>query len=1425
MLTRAVRRKLRRDAFRPNVPAAFEQLRLPWLCPAFYGQRMTATSTATKYDEPHPRNRRKSVGQAASSSRHQSTVAQIEPQEPYEFSSLQFADASVSKWPTGAQQENSPPLSHLQPFHPTQTINIDESTRTPDSLPRALFSTGRSLSDMLQYMEVCARAGYLERAEKLLHRIEKYYSSGSKELKMAHNVILREMVGNALRSSDESGYRFAQRHFETRMSAEGIDLDSHSLATLINGCLLLLTGKQRERTIRRYLEYAESHKLEVFDKDLYDDAQYALLQDISHSGFHSSSAPDSAEIAESIKREGVDHKGAPADFLPEVRSVQLKGLGLKALKRSLEPVSNEHTRDENLTELSQEDHDGQPMDSAVARQIKIERNATSAALDRWRVENDTMKKMGISTNLHTKAISSLMWEWHTKLVPVLKEEIEQIRVSMARDLKRNSDVRQQYGPFMESVNPEKLSALTIIHVLNMLGISGAAAGLRLASITKTLGAQVEIESDLEALGGARTLDQLRKLPGKRRAKVNLRLQTARFQPRGHRVGKDIMQNSAVAPDPATANASNQGLKWSADVRVKLGAVLISKLVDTAKLSVSKEHPRTKEIVTQLQPAFYHAFHYQQGRRLGRIAANPALVEKLSSEPPSDLLAKRLPMIAEPRPWTGYDEGGYFSDRVTIVRQKTIDNVQRSYTLAAIARGDMDQVFAGLDVLGKTAWKINQDVLRIQLQAWGTGEAIANFAPENPEVVYPPEPPKDAGRFDLFTYRKAKEGIENERNGFHSQRCFQNFQLEIARAYRDQTIYFPHNVDFRGRAYPIPPYLNHMGADNTRGLLMFAQGKELGEHGLRWLKVHLANVFGYDKASLQEREEFTMEHLPDIRDAVMNPLEGKRWWLKGEDPWQTLAACFELIKALDSPDPVKFVSHLPIHQDGTCNGLQHYAALGGDKLGATQVNLEPGDRPADIYTAVAEMVREQCSKDAEEGHKYAKMVQSKITRKVVKQTVMTNVYGVTFIGAREQVLRQLDDLLPDMKNTLTISMCAAYLATNIFKALSTMFDGAHRIQHWFGQCADRISTSVTAEQLKRFKEQSKTPKVAEEVLPSKYKRRAKPGSNVLGFKSSVIWTTPLRMPVVQPYRKSTATVVPTTLQSISIVEPQSWDPVSRRKQMAGFPPNFIHSLDATHMLLSALKCNELGLSFASVHDSFWTHAGDIPSMNRVLRDAFIRMHSEDIIARLAAEFEARHKGGWYQAKVYARSKVGKKIAEWRKTRSASGVIAAKKADISEQELLMEAKRLEALKSKDEAVRKQAEAMETPASIFAAEEGDKEAFLVQPETAELGSLDAADNRAILGSLEDVNDEGHAEASQEFDHATPTASPEAHGSETDPNNTASAEAENLDRLPFLKKSKKKVRSEPKILLWLPLTFPSVPQKGDFDVSRLKDSQYFFS
>lgn len=43
-----------------------------------------------------------------------------------------------------------------------------------------------------------------------------------------------------------------------------------------------------------------------------------------------------------------------------------------------------------------------------------------------------------------------------------------------------------------------------------------------------------------------------------------------------------------------------------------------------------------------------------------------------------------------------------------------------------------------------------------------------------------------------------------------------------------------------------------------------------------------------------------------------------------------------------------------------------------------------------------------------------------------------------------------------------------------------------------------------------------------------------------------------------------------------------------------------------------------ITFASVHDSYWTHASSIDQMSGVIRDTFIALHSSDILRKLEAE---------------------------------------------------------------------------------------------------------------------------------------------------------------------------------------------------------------
>ena len=1080
----------------------------------------------------------------------------------------------------------------------------------------------------------------------------------------------------------------------------------------------------------------------------------------------------------------------------EVREVKQKGSGLSTLKKSLS-IFSDHSSIKPSERMS-----------PTERQRLIEADTVNAAIERWRDEDAQLRSIGVNSGLSTSSVGAILWKWHEKLVPLLKDDLRMSQeVEKIEKRNKSEETLLLIGPYIQSLSPEKLSAMTALMALKVSSTDPLdEKGVRIHNIVEGIGKAIQNEGIVEAM--RKTKDK------KWRGLTNIT--DARLR-QGYL--SKLLHNSA--------SRDWDKMNWDVSTVMKVGAFLLSRLMEVAWVDVSKKDPKTGLEVHEVRPVFHHAFQYIAGKRVGVIRLNSSIREHLTKTPVASALAKYLPMVCEPKPWTGYAEGGFLEYPEPVVRLRTGSSQPKQYAVTAAENGDMAHVFKGLDVLAKTPWSINRFVFNTMLEAWNSGQAIAKIPPENPSSDLPPEPASSGNPLERSKWLKQVREIENHISGLKSQRCFQNFQLEVARAYLNETFYFPHNCDFRGRAYPMTPFLNHMGADNVRGLLMFAQGKKLTADGLWWLKVHLANVYGYDKASFAERLNFTEAHLTEITDSVERPLSGQKWWLEAEDPWQCLAACKELKNALESPEPTEYVCKLAIHQDGTCNGLQHYAALGGDVVGAQQVNLEPGDRPSDIYTGVAELVKAEIREDAAQGNELAKALDGKVTRKVVKQTVMTNVYGVTFIGAKRQVRKQLDDLLTDFPNTREVNLILAslYIARKIFVALAKMFNGAHDIQYWLLDCARRISESLAPEQVAYIVGAATDEEAAtDEASRSLFKRKPVNKTSLkemTDFKTSVIWTTPLKMPVVQPYRKKSAKRVDTSLQKITIMDRSVANPIDKVKQLQAFPPNFIHSLDATHMYLTALKCDEAGLTFAAIHDSFWTHAGDVHAMNGIIREAFIRMHSEDIISRLAAEFNARYNGYVRFAYVRSDTSIGQKILAWRKERAMRSETGRyRKATASNdlgsrkwQELILERHRLDLLKSENPKEREEGEQMNTPGKIFLEEADEKSLAPLDVKTATIGlspsSRDAklkSDQRLDVGNMDNADplgstdDEDAAAISEQDSDSREDLNP-AEEAEDRPAYNEEGGGETSNKL-GLSKSKK-------VWIWLPLTFPPVPKK----------------
>lgn len=122
--------------------------------------------------------------------------------------------------------------------------------------------------------------------------------------------------------------------------------------------------------------------------------------------------------------------------------------------------------------------------------------------------------------------------------------------------------------------------------------------------------------------------------------------------------------------------------------------------------------------------------------------------------------------------------------------------------------------------------------------------------------------------------------------------------------------------------------------------------------------------------------------------------------------------------------------------------------------------------------MAKLVAARVAEDAAKGVRFGEMLVGKIDRKIVKQTVMTSVYGVTFVGARKQIFNAMRSRLPSLSEDdiyqvvrkrrvlfcLIAFQASGYVTRHTFSSLEEMFTPARKIMSWLGECARRIAKS-------------------------------------------------------------------------------------------------------------------------------------------------------------------------------------------------------------------------------------------------------------------------------------------------------------------------------------------------------------------------------
>jgi len=615
------------------------------------------------------------------------------------------------------------------------------------------------------------------------------------------------------------------------------------------------------------------------------------------------------------------------------------------------------------------------------------------------------------------------------------------------------------------------------------------------------------------------------------------------------------QRAALHLAMMNATDFERGPSWSLEQRVKVGITL---------LTLFHEHAGLFDIVLLAMP----------GRRRKQRYIVP-LQETLewaerSHEEHEDLYPVLMPCVQVPLDWCGLERGGYFTDLIT---RRPLIKAQRRSHLRGRTIEDAGRAVPAINLIQRTPWSINPDVLQLATHVWGDG-GHSDALPKQDDVPLPPRPD------DIATNEEARREWRREARGIHAinvatrgRRINVARTMMVAEKYRDRPCFFPHHLDYRGRFYPMPGFLSPQSTDLARGLLRFREAMPVDANGLWWLEVHGANLFGMDKVSYDERVAWVHEHRDEVRACADEPLD-VRLWESAEDPWQALAWCIDYDRALDTG-----LSGVSCCVDGTNNGLQLYALLMADTASALATNVVSDDTstaatPADIYALVASRVQARLTEE-----QAARLPGGVLPRKAVKRQVMTFAYNATdwsMVGYTRDWLTE-EGVAWDMPFVRELGVL---------------------IQEETARAASAATDCMAWLRL-----------VAQEHIEAG---------------EPIRWTAPSGFRVTQEYRKRRAKRIRTAVGdqvewAIARVDTHSTNEV---KQLNAFAPNFIHSLDAAIMAEVVLRCHDLGVChFHVVHDSFGTHAANMGAMASTLREVLRDTFSVDILGQLKDECTA------------------------------------------------------------------------------------------------------------------------------------------------------------------------------------------------------------
>jgi DNA-directed RNA polymerase len=532
-------------------------------------------------------------------------------------------------------------------------------------------------------------------------------------------------------------------------------------------------------------------------------------------------------------------------------------------------------------------------------------------------------------------------------------------------------------------------------------------------------------------------------------------------------------------------------------------------------------------------------------------------------------SENKPMLVTPVPWTeNATHGGYLSKSIPAIRRS--NGPIRS---AAIV--------SALNAMQATPFRVNKRVLEM-------AGSFGDFADVPPTKRVMGKHIIDA-RHDLS---------ETQRDALTMRSAL---TLGAMNELQDEEeFYFPWNLDWRGRMYPATSIISPQGADLCKGCLEFADGTELGHDGGTSLAWQLCSLAGADKKVIdngngpeyqtltpEERVLWASDNSGTLLAVAADPRANRDWHLidnrfgltkikRGaivpvavDKPWQFLAACFEWAEYKEHG--TTFVSHLAASLDGSCSGVQMLSGMTRDKQAGTMVNLTQRKRGDDYYGRMATAVTDRMNElvgtaGVREIEHLTFWSGQTIDRDLLKAPSMTKVYSAGTYTFAEQLRSKTD---------APVAECL-WLASQIDTCFKAVAPGVLKAMKYLQEVAD-VMTKAGKE---------------------------------------TVWTTPAGLKVTQATYGTGK-----TFKIRTMVDGAQWDrsfiipseTLDKGKQKAGVSPNFVHGVDAAHMVMVVNDLVSKGVtSLWMVHDSFGVPFRDRGLAFDSTRAEFGRLMSGDLL---------------------------------------------------------------------------------------------------------------------------------------------------------------------------------------------------------------------